>query len=139
MRGVDSDHVAVAFDETCSASTVDALLDAFGVDADAAELVAAALRPGGRLVLIDYHPVLYMFDRRGELQNPYSSRPTSTKEGQILEKFLFFLGREIVDCECCQPPSASAAVFCWKQVSGLFHQGFVRHDVDFRETVKHIG
>ena len=37
-----------------------------------AELVAATIKPGGCLVLIDYHPVLYMFDRRGELQNPYS-------------------------------------------------------------------
>ena len=38
-----------------------------------ARLTAGVLRHGGRLVAVDFHPLLYMFDRSGELQHPYSS------------------------------------------------------------------
>ena len=69
----------------------------------------------------------------------YSSRRTEAKEGQILEKFFLLLRGEIIDRERCQSLSASAASFRGKQVSGLFHQGFVRHDIDLRQAVKHIG
>jgi SAM-dependent methyltransferase len=38
-----------------------------------ARLTAGVLRPGGRLVVVDFHPLLHMFDRTGDLQHPYSA------------------------------------------------------------------
>jgi SAM-dependent methyltransferase len=38
-----------------------------------ARLIAGVLRSGGRLVLIDFHPMLQMFDRSGDFQHPYSA------------------------------------------------------------------
>ena len=48
-----------------------------------ARLTAGMLRPGGRLVAVDFHPLLYMFDRSGRLQHPYSSpgEPRTVAEG----------------------------------------------------------
>ena len=37
-------------------------------------LITSILKPGGALVLIDYHPVLHMFDPSGALQHPYSGK-----------------------------------------------------------------
>jgi SAM-dependent methyltransferase len=36
--------------------------------------VAAVLRPGGRLVLVEFHPVAMLFDEDGALRYPYSTR-----------------------------------------------------------------
>lgn len=47
------------------------------------ELVASILRPGGSVVLVDFHPVLKMFDARGRLRHPYSAsgRPSTMQCG----------------------------------------------------------
>lgn len=47
------------------------------------DLIAAILHPGGAVVLIDFHPVLHMFDSSGNLQNPYtaSGRPSTMQCG----------------------------------------------------------
>jgi len=46
-------------------------------------LITDILRPGGSVILIDFHPVLHMFDSRGKLQNPYtaSGRPSTQQCG----------------------------------------------------------
>lgn len=38
-----------------------------------AEGIAAVLEPGGRFVVVDYHPVMGMFDEAGAFRYPYSS------------------------------------------------------------------
>jgi SAM-dependent methyltransferase len=45
--------------------------------------IARILRPGGRLVLVDFHPVLGMFDEGLRLRFPYSTggRPVALDEG----------------------------------------------------------
>lgn len=48
-----------------------------------AELISSVLNPGGKLVVVDFHPLLYMFDRGGDLSHPYSApgQPRTVAEG----------------------------------------------------------
>jgi len=53
-----------------------------------AQLIAKALVRGGRFVIIDFHPVLHMFDQHGGLKYPYSGQGAALLDEQGVSDYV---------------------------------------------------
>lgn len=61
-----------------------------------ARLLARVLARGGRLVTVDFHPMLYMLDEDGGLQRPYSSHGTALSDEQGVGDYVGDSGPSLV-------------------------------------------